>query len=352
MIRSSMSFTGFLSMRARHQGQGVRRLVSWNAVALHLAAALLLPPLALNAEPNPPVGRLFGDEIVDVESKFFEVPEAIAIQLGLVNMPEAGGKGDGAVNPATTDAANSFSSVLAPASVATLLQKLNAARGVKLLSSPRVSVRSRQRAVMEIVREFRYGTEFDFDKGAALFIPKAFETRNLGISLEVEPSVSDDLIQLNLVPQLVELEGFMRASDSQPVALRGGRNVGADLNLEDLAAVQIPKDTVLIPIFSSRKLQTAVALASGQTVVLGGLKRDNQEDGKPPNPRYLYIVVTAKVLNRSLSEVLPVATINPGDGAGFVRSPFAPDAKPIDARDLPAGTELKCPVTRKLFRLP
>src|SRR5207237_2853822 len=41
--------------------------------------------------------------------------------------------------------------------------------------------------------------------------PTAFETRNTGVTLEVEPVVGPDgiTIDLNLVPQVVEFEGFI-----------------------------------------------------------------------------------------------------------------------------------------------
>lgn len=323
-----------------------RSIAGASAVALFLVLmAVGLPQIAAGLEPN-------GGH-VEIEARFFEVPEAVAIEFGLLSMPDAGGEQGGKAAPAAAGTGDSFNGPLTSATVGPLLRKLSAAKGVRLLSSPRVTTRSGQRAVVEIIREFRYATEFEFDKAAAVIVPKAFETRNIGVTLEVEPSVSGGVIRLALVPQLVELEGFLRASDNQPVPLRGGRNIGADLNLQDLAAVPVPKDTVLIPMFTTRKINCDVALGSGQSVVVGGLKRDNREgDGKPANPRLIYVIVTARLLAVSHGDVLPIAASNPKDAPGFVRSPFAPDSKPIDARDLPAGTELQCPVTKKLFRLP
>jgi hypothetical protein len=139
------------------------------------------------------------------------------------------------------------------------------------------------------------------------------------------------------------------------VPLRNGRSVGADMTLQDFAAIKYPRDTVLQPIFSTSKISTSISLWSGQTLVLGGLRKDEHEDGKPAVSRLLYVVITARRVEAptgAAAEVLPVAVINKADEEGFVRSPFAPEAKPIDARGLPAGAELKCPVTKRLFRLP
>jgi general secretion pathway protein D len=42
-----------------------------------------------------------------------------------------------------------------------VIRALNQKKGVDLLSAPKVTTKSGQRAVIEIIREFRYPTEFD-----------------------------------------------------------------------------------------------------------------------------------------------------------------------------------------------
>ena len=118
-----------------------------------------------------------------------------------------------------------------------VIRALNQKKGVDLLSAPRVTTKSGQRAVIEIVREFRYPTQFEpphvpetvgsvttrSDTGGIIPLggassvpvtpttPTHFETRNTGVTLEVEPVVGPDgvTIDLNLVPQVVEFEGFI-----------------------------------------------------------------------------------------------------------------------------------------------
>jgi general secretion pathway protein D len=125
-----------------------------------------------------------------------------------------------------------------------VVRALNQKKGVDLLSAPKVTTKSGQRAVIEIIREFRYPTEFDPPQipqnfgntgigGGVTTInpltgllsssgsqgsfpvtpttPTAFETRNTGVTLEVEPTVGPDgyTVDLNLVPQDVELEGLI-----------------------------------------------------------------------------------------------------------------------------------------------
>ena len=37
---------------------------------------------------------------------------------------------------------------------------------------------------------------------------------------------------------------------------------------------------------------------------------------------------------------------------GFVYSPFAPDKGMVDVNDIPSGTKVECPYTKKIFRVP
>src|SRR5205807_4954707 len=111
-----------------------------------------------------------------------------------------------------------------------VIRALNQKKGIDLLSAPKITTKSGQRAVIEIVREFRYPTQFTEPKvpdiqgrGSSSSVtttialpvvgpstPSNFETRNTGVTLEVEPVVGPDgvTIDLNLVPQVVEFEGF------------------------------------------------------------------------------------------------------------------------------------------------
>src|SRR5207245_6463407 len=95
-----------------------------------------------------------------------------------------------------------------------VLRGLSQQKGVDLLSAPKVTTKSGQRAVIEIVREFRYPVTFTPPQiptlsttttttvivgqnpvvpvVAAPTTPQMFETRNTGVTLEVEPVVGPD----------------------------------------------------------------------------------------------------------------------------------------------------------------
>ncbi len=119
-----------------------------------------------------------------------------------------------------------------------VVRALNQQKGVDLLSAPRVTTKSGQKATIEIIREFIYPTQFqppqipqtigtrhDGQHRRSLpgqvrrtgsfpvtpTTPTAFEKRNTGVTLEVEPVIGPDnfTIDLNLQPQVVEFDGFI-----------------------------------------------------------------------------------------------------------------------------------------------
>ncbi|PYK80962.1 MAG: type II and III secretion system protein [Verrucomicrobia bacterium] len=186
-----------------------------------------------------------------------------------------------------------------------VIRALNQKKGIDLLSAPRVTTKSGQRAVIEIVREFRYPTQFqppqipqtvgntgsNLTTGSTQSVPitpttpTAFETRNTGVTLEVEPVVGPDgtTIDLNLVPQVVEFEGFINygspifASSSSFFNTLTGGIVTSPPSL-------LTANVINQPIFSTRKVTTSVSVYDGSTVVLGGLMREDVQKTEDRTP--------------------------------------------------------------------
>ena len=186
-----------------------------------------------------------------------------------------------------------------------VIRALNQKKGIDLLSAPRVTTKSGQRAVIEIVREFRYPTQFqppqipqtvgntgnNLTTGSTTSVPitpttpTAFETRNTGVTLEVEPVVGPDgtTIDLNLVPQVVEFEGFINygspifASSSSFLNTITGSLITSPPSL-------ITANVINQPIFSTRKVTTSVSVYDGSTVVLGGLMREDVQKTEDRTP--------------------------------------------------------------------
>src|SRR2546430_1993176 len=167
-----------------------------------------------------------------------------------------------------------------------VLRGLNQKKGVDLLSAPKVTTKSGQRAIIEIVREFRYPVTFTPPQVPSITggtggtgtvsievvtptTPQTFETRNTGVTLEVEPIVGPDgvTIDLNLVPQVVEFEGFINY---------GSPIFGVNPNLisgSTVPTVLLTQNVINQPVFSTRKVTTNVSVWDGQTVVIGALSR-------------------------------------------------------------------------------
>src|SRR4029077_21032566 len=208
---------------------------------------------------------------------------------------------------------------------------LNQKKGIDLLSAPRVTTKSGQRAVIEIVREFRYPTVYTPPQvpsitgggsGTGTFsisvvtptTPTSFETRNTGVTLEVEPVVGPDgvTIDLNLVPQVVEFEGFINYGSPIQTTTAGPMRI-------PITAVITP-NTINQPIFNSRKVTTSVSVWDGQTVVLGGLMREDvqkTEDRTPiigdvPLIGRLFRTNAEQHIKRNLVIFVTARLVNPG----------------------------------------
>ena len=94
-------------------------------------------------------------------------------------------------------------------------------------------------------------------------------------------------IDLNLVPQVVEFEGFINYGSPiktvNPALLNfiGGSTSG----LTGLTqSITLTDNVINQPIFSTRKVTTSVSVWDGQTVVLGGLMREDVQKVEDRTP--------------------------------------------------------------------
>jgi general secretion pathway protein D len=237
-----------------------------------------------------------------------------------------------------------------------VIRALNQKKGVDLLSAPKVTTKSGQRALIEIVREFRYPTTFTPPQVPSITggvggtgtvsievvtptTPQTFETRNTGVTLEVEPVVGPDgqTIDLNLVPQVVEFEGFINY---------GSPIFGVNPNLisgTTVPQVLLTQNVINQPVFSTRKVTTNVSVWDGQTVVLGGLMREDvqkTEDKTPivgdiPLVGRLFRTNTEQHIKRNLVIFVTARLITPGgqpvneaeeEEEGLLQQPTLPEA--------------------------
>jgi general secretion pathway protein D len=180
-----------------------------------------------------------------------------------------------------------------------VIRALNQKKGVDLLSAPKVTTKSGQRAIIEVVREFRYPKTFTPPQvpsiGSTTSVanqvvpvvvtpttPQDWETRNTGVTLEVEPVVGEDAttIDLNLVPQVVEFEGFINYGS--PINAVGVNTIGGAISTS--VPIVLTQNVINQPVFSTRKVTTSVSVYDGQTVVLGGLMREDVQKTEDKTP--------------------------------------------------------------------
>jgi len=185
-----------------------------------------------------------------------------------------------------------------------VIRALNQKKGIDLLSAPKVTTKSGQRAIIEVVREFRYPRTYTQPQVPSIgttttsgsqvvpvvvtpTTPQDWETRNTGVTLEVEPVVGGDAttIDLNLVPQVVEFEGFINYGS--PINAIGVSVVGGIGNVGMITRsipVELTPNVINQPVFSTRKVTTSVSVYDGQTVVLGGLMREDVQKSEDKVP--------------------------------------------------------------------
>ncbi|MBI5394003.1 MAG: hypothetical protein HZA91_01765 [Verrucomicrobia bacterium] len=240
------------------------------------------------------------------------------------------------------DSVASLSGLLTNPQFQVILRALSQRQNVDLLSAPKVTTISGQQAKMEVIREFIYPTEFEPPRvangasvGAGGFLisavtpptPGGFQTRSLGVTLNVTPQVGPDgyTINLTLIPEVSDFDGFVdygsRSGLNDPSA------AGSAASQQVGLAFPFPQ-----PVFSTRRVTTSVIIWDGQTVVLGGLIREDAMKIKDKIPflgdipmvgklfrnelentvkRNLLIFVTAKLINTAGELIHKTAAAGP-----------------------------------------
>ncbi len=185
---------------------------------------------------------------------------------------------------------------LGNADVSMILHMLSQRSDTDLLSAPKVVTKSGQEAVMKVVTEYIYPTEFQVtglqsgggNNGGsstttgAVVEPQNFEMREVGVILQVVPEVSAEgqMINLMLNPQVVSEPvwknyGAKIPIQKQPTAVLNLSGL-TGANLSQLTGLTAPEPTYMElpmeqPFFHVRSVQTQLSIYNGATVVMGGL---------------------------------------------------------------------------------
>ena len=240
----------------------------------------------------------------------------------------------------------SASSVLTNPEVTIVLQALSQHGGTDLLSAPRVTTRSGVNAQIQVVKEIIYPTEFSVTQPSVdsegnvtmgpISEPGTFETRETGVILNVTPTVGPDgyTIDLVMAPEVCELVEWLQ--------------YGSAIQIPGAYGTQIWTYNMPQPVFTSRNVTTSIVIWDGQTVVMGGLIREElttikdkvpvlgdipvlgrlfRSEGEYSRKRNLLIFVTARLvdpagrpIHREGNMALPGAGI---DAAAEATAPVA-----------------------------
>ena len=237
-----------------------------------------------------------------VEARFVEVDITDLSELGVnlsldspwaINKQEISGTVNGAVTqiaPVTSSKFSTFTGapdqglnltfqgILTKPQFSAVLHALEQKTNLKTLSAPKITTLNNQTAAIEIADEFVYPTRYEPTlikedlNGNGVFtdvvngvsetrfvnVPQGFETRPVGILLHVTPSVGKDkeTIALTLNPEVSEAvaDAFQFSGE-----------------------VKLPK-------FTTRSLNTNIAVKNGETVVLGGLIKESRTKTRTKTP--------------------------------------------------------------------
>jgi general secretion pathway protein D len=258
---------------------------------------------------------------------------AIASLLAAGGLPTA--VGTGSSSPQT--AIGTIRGILTNPQFQVVINALAQKQSADTLSAPKVTTVSGQQAQIRSVQEFIYPTSWaqptatssggGVTGGGAVAvtpsIPSSFQTREVGVLLNVTPEVGADgyTINLTLAPEVSEFLGFINYGSPIGLSSGAGNVVTTMNNIEE-------------PLFSSENLTTSVVIWDGQTVVLGGLITEQltKIDDKVPFLGDLPLVgrlFQSKVTQRSKLNLLVFVTARLIDPAGnpVHRLPVATSAR-------------------------
>ena len=186
---------------------------------------------------------------------------------------------EGAIGAETVaeDALLSVASILTNPEIQMILHMLQQSGSSDLLSAPKVTTQSGVPATLKVVTEYIYPTSFEVSgiRGnnnsnnnnsnggtvGAVVEPSTFETREVGVILQVTPEVSPEgqMITLEMMPEVVSDPEWFNY---------GSTYTDADGQVQTLNMPQ--------PFFHSRSVQTMISIYNGATVVMGGMITENR----------------------------------------------------------------------------
>ncbi|MCD8061333.1 MAG: tetratricopeptide repeat protein [Akkermansiaceae bacterium] len=185
------------------------------------------------------------------------------------------------------------------ADVTMIMRGLSQKKGTDIMQHPSVVVRPGEKATFFSGRELIYPTEYDppeipnstgrdynnddywgddDDVGERIPImpmtpahPTAFETRQLGTVFNVEVTgISEDksMVDLTVAPEIVDFDGFINYGTPIFLPL-----VSQEKGKDEVTMTKASDNFILQPVFSRRSMTSSVRVITGNTLVIGALKK-------------------------------------------------------------------------------
>ncbi len=230
-----------------------------------------------------------------------------------------------------------------------VLRALEQTKGADLLVNSHVTTRSGQIAKLIQGREFIYPTEYDPPEvpnsfgvvqiGNTIFIgdpplefpvtpatPTAFETRVLGKTIDIEPTIAADnkTVSVNVTMDFSDFSGFINY---------GTPITNSNFFVDGRPSVVTPNE-ILMPVFDAIKETTSVTIWDGQTVAIGGLHGESITGTNDKIPYLGDLPVlgrafrsnTSESTKRALTIFITVKLIDPG--GNLINQPPADEPAP------------------------
>lgn len=193
----------------------------------------------------------------------------------------------------------SFTGIFNKGTMQVIMRGLSQKKGTDVMTAPSITAKPGEKAKIEVIREFIYPTDYTEpqlpnDVGSnyndssnwggtgntnpasiSTFpvtpaTPTGFQTRPVGVTLDIEPNIGEDdsaVIDFKFIPEIVEFDGFINYGS--PIS-----TAGIDSNGNPTTVV-ITENRIEMPVFSTRRVDTALNIYDGHTVAIGGLMQES-----------------------------------------------------------------------------
>lgn len=296
------------------------------------------------------------------------------------NIIQYGASGLRANSGARLGSASGFLSVYgvwSDAQIGVVVRGLDQKKNVDILQKPQIIVRPGESAKIHIGRDFYYPEEYEppeiptnssssSGNNSNMMVtpahPTSFIQREIGTLLNVEVTgVNSEKTKVDLTinPEIVEFDGFINYGSPITQPIIGYNNTGmasAALGSDAyITSLELTKNEILKPVFTTRRATTTLNVQTGSTVVFGAMKKSRmmsyedkvpifgdlplvgrlfRSSGKQEEKQMVLMFVKAEiidpggkeihtaaqsVLNDSLAEGLVnmEETLEPGETSGF-----------------------------------